>query len=255
MRRRRAFSAAPVVALSLVAAMQTGPSLASNRPPPTVERPVAGDVRVDPARLRPPIVWHPFGYTARRRAQMAAYSGRHYGTATWRLTSPHVIVEHYTAGTSVTSVFNYYAADAPHMGEMPGVCAHFVIDTDGTIYQEAPLGIRCRHAIGMNYTAIGIEHVGTSDAQVLHDAAQMRASLRLTLWLMARFHIQSRNVIGHSETLMSPYHHEAYPSWRCLTHADWLHRDMQTYRTLLKQRARAAGVPVGPPPAWVDPHC
>jgi N-acetylmuramoyl-L-alanine amidase len=207
------------------------------------------------AKLRPPIVWHPFGYGARRRAQMAAYSRRHYGTAAWRLTDPHVVVEHYTAGTSVTSVFNYYAANGPHLGELPGVCAHFVIDTDGTIYQEAPLSIRCRHAIGMNQTAIGIEHVGTSDAQVLRNAAEMRSSLRLTLWLMATFRIQVRNVIGHAETLMSPFHHEAYPSWRCLTHADWLHRDMQTYRTRLRRRARAAGVPVGPPPAWVDPRC
>jgi N-acetylmuramoyl-L-alanine amidase len=209
--------------------------------------------RVAPASLRPHVVWHPFGYTARRRSQMAAYSKRHYGTPGWRLVGPKAIVEHYTAGTSVTSVFNYYEANSPHLGELPGVCAHFVIDTDGTIYQEAPLGIRCRHAIGMNDRAIGIEHVGTSDQQVLHNARQMRSSLRLTLWLVAKFHIQVRNVIGHAETLMSPLHHERYPSWRCLTHADWLHRDMQTYRTLLKKRARHAGVPIGPPPHWVHP--
>jgi WD40 repeat protein len=38
-----------------------------------------------------------------------------------------------------------------------------------------PLWIRCRHTVGLNYTAIGIEHVGTSDAQILHNAAEMRA--------------------------------------------------------------------------------
>ena len=48
---------------------------------------------------------------------------------------------------SVTSVFNYYRANPPDLGELPGVCAHFVIDTDGTIYQEAPLWIRCRHTV------------------------------------------------------------------------------------------------------------
>lgn len=217
--------------------------------------PAVAAAGVKPGRLRPPIVWHPFGYTIKRRHQMAGYSKRHYGRASWHLVHPKVIVEHYTDGTSVTSVFNYYKANSPHMGELPGVCAHFVIDTDGTIYQEAPLGIRCRHAIGMNYTAIGIEHVGTSDAQVLHNQREMAASLRLTLWLVAKYHIQVRNVIGHAETLMSPYHHERYRSWRCLTHADWLHRDMQTYRTRLKAKARHAGVPIGPPPAWVDPHC
>ena len=54
---------------------------------------------------------------------------------------------------------------------------------------------------------------------------------------------------------MSPYHHEAYASWRCHTHADWLHRDMQIYRTRLRARARAVGVPVGPSPEWVHSGC
>ena len=64
-----------------------------------------------------------------------------------------------------------------------------------------------------------------------------------------------RNVIGHAETLMSPFHHEPYPSWRCQTHADWQHADMQVYRERLRRLARRMGVPVGPPPAWIDPHC
>ena len=84
-------------------------------------------------------------------------------------------------------------------------------------------------------TAIGIEHVGTNDGQILSNPAMMRASLRLTLWLMDRFGIQARNVIGHAETLMSPFHHEAYPSWRCWTHADWQHEDMLRYRERLRR--------------------
>ena len=221
---------------------------------PVVTPASAGRARTA-ASLRPPIVWHPFGYGTTRQREMGAYSKRHYGVWRWRLIHPKVIVEHYTAGTSVTSVFNYYAANSPHLGELPGVCAHFVIDTDGTIYQEAPLTYRCRHTVGLNDRAIGIEHVGTSDAQVLNNPAMMRSSLRLTLWLVARYHIAIGNVIGHAESLMSPYHHERYPSWRCQTHADWQHRDMQRYRHLLRQRARAAGVPGGPAPDWVDPHC
>ena len=68
----------------------------------------------------------------------------------------------------------------------------------------------CRHTVGLNYTAIGIEHVGTSDAQILGNARQLQASLALTAWLMARYGIQLRNVIGHNESLTSPYHHERY---------------------------------------------
>ena len=97
----------------------------------------------------------------------------------------------------------------------------------------------CRHTVGLNYTAIGIEHVGTSDAQILHDPQQLAASLKLTLWLMTQFHISLGNVIGHSESLTSPYHRELYAPWRCQTHADWLHADMTMYRTG-SRRSRAA---------------
>jgi N-acetylmuramoyl-L-alanine amidase len=195
----------------------------------------------------------PFG--ARRKRQMARYSDRHYDQKTWRLTDPKVIVEHYTDGPSFSSAWNTFASNSPDLGELPGVCAHFIIDTDGTIYQVVSLRIRCRHAVGMNYTAIGVEHVGTSDAQILHDHAQMRASLRLTLWLMDRYDIQLRNVIGHAEALMSPFHFELYRSWRCLVHSDWQHADMKRYRLKLKRRALRAGVGIGPDPSWVKPKC
>ena len=83
-------------------------------------------------------------------------------------------MEHYTSGTSFDSAWNHFAGNGAHLGEKPGVCSHFLIDTDGTISQLVNLRLRCRHAIGMNWTAIGIEHVGTSAEQVLverrHDA-------------------------------------------------------------------------------------
>ena len=203
----------------------------------------------------PPTVLRRIPFGRRRKAEMARYSLRHYGTKTWRLTDPKVIVEHYTDSSTFSSAWNTFASNAPHLGELPGTCAHFIIDTDGTIYQLVGLGVRCRHTVGLNDRAIGIEHVGTSDAQVLHDRAQMRASLRLTLWLMVRYGIELRNVIGHAEALMSPYHHELVPSWRCLVHADWQHPDMQTYRRRLKRRAVRFGVPIGPRPQWVTPNC
>jgi beta-N-acetylhexosaminidase len=205
--------------------------------------------------MKPAIRWKriPFGH--RRLRQTAGYSKRHYGQHTWRLRGPSVIVEHYTDGPSFASAYNTFASDSPHMGERPGVCAHFVIDTDGTIYQLVDVGVRCRHTIGLNYTAIGIEHVGTSDRQILHNRRMMRSSLQLTVWLMARYGIQLRDVIGHAESLMSPYHQERYSSWRCLTHSDWLHHDMQVYRRRLKSLAKDRGVPIGPRPDWVKPRC
>jgi N-acetylmuramoyl-L-alanine amidase len=197
----------------------------------------------------------PFG--AARRAETAAYARRHYGVSTWRLTHPHVIVEHYTASTSFSSTYNTFAADSPdpELHELPGVCAHFVIDTDGTIYQLVPLGIMCRHTVGLNYTAIGIEHVGTSDAQILGNPRQMASSLSLTAWLMSRYRIQLRNVIGHNESLTSRYHHELVAAWRCQTHGDWTSGDMKVYRRRLAALARRHGVPLGPAARPVSPHC
>jgi N-acetylmuramoyl-L-alanine amidase len=208
-----------------------------------------------PSVHKPSIVVKKIPFSATRKAEMAAYSLRHYGRRTWILTNPKVIVEHYTASSTFSSAWNTFAGNAPNLGELPGVCAQFIIDSNGKIYQLVNLKIRCRHTVGLNYTAIGIEHVGTSDAQVLNDRAQMRSSLRLTLWLMDRYHIQLRNVIGHAEALMSPFHHELIPSWRCQVHADWQHPDMNTYRARLKRLARKHRVPLGPPPHWITPHC
>ena len=184
--------------------------------------------------IHPHIVWKPIPYGPRRRAEMAQYAAKHYGIRTWAL-RPKVIVEHYTAGESFSATWNAFAADVPdpELGELPGTCAHFVVDKDGTIYQLVPLTVMCRHTVGLNHVAIGIEHVGTSDAEVLHDAAQLRASLVLTRWLMAKFHISPANVIGHSESLSSPFHKELYRPWAHQTHGDWTHADMQLYRAKL----------------------
>jgi beta-N-acetylhexosaminidase len=184
---------------------------------------------------RPAIVQKPIPFGRQRRAEMAAYSKRHYGTAQWRLTAPKVIVEHYTASDTFASAYNTFAPDHPdsELHELPGTCAHFVIDKDGTIYQLVPLTIRCRHTVGLNYTAIGIEHVGRSAAGILGDRRQIAASLRLTRWLMARFHISRKNVIGHAESLSSPYHHELVARLRTQTHGDWTAGEMAGYRKLL----------------------
>jgi N-acetylmuramoyl-L-alanine amidase len=198
------------------------------------------------AALKPVVVQKPIPFGAARRTETAAYAKRHYGIDTWRLRSPHVIVEHYTATTTFMPVWNTFASNLPdtELGELPGTCAHFVIDADGTIYQLVPLSTMCRHTVGLNWTAIGIEHVGTSDASILGNPRQLRASLRLTLWLMTRFRISLPNVIGHAESLTSRYHRELYAPWRCQTHADWRHADMVVYRRDLAALARAEGVVV-----------
>ena len=214
-------------------------------------------VGIPAAPPKPAIHVKPVPFGSERKAQMAAYSRRHYGIDSWRLTRPQVIVEHITASSTFSSAYYTFASNAadPELHERPGVCAHFVIDTDGRIYQLVSTRIMCRHTVGLNYTAIGIEHVGTSDAQVLGNPRQMRSSFALTLWLMSRFGIQLRNVIGHSESLTSPYHRERVAAWRCQTHGDWTSGHMKVYRRRLAALARRYGVRLGPTARPVNPHC
>lgn len=186
---------------------------------------------------RPRIVWDPIPFGARRKAETAAYAERHYGLHTYKLIDPHVIVIHYTDGPSYESAYNTFAPDVPdsELHELPGLCAHFVIDGAGVIHQLVSVGIICRHTVGLNWTAIGIEHVGYSDHQILNDPRALNASLRLVRWLRCRFHITIANVIGHNESLSSRYHHERVASLRTQTHGDWVHADMNIYRRKLRQ--------------------
>jgi beta-N-acetylhexosaminidase len=191
-----------------------------------------------PAAAKPRIVWDPIPFGAARKAQMAAYVRRHYGSfmkPTWRLNDPHVIVIHYTDGPDFQSTYNTFASDVPdpELHELPNTCAHFVIDQYGVIHQLVSLGTMCRHTVGLNWTAIGIEHVGYSDQQVLGNRKELAASLALVRWLRCRFGIPIKDVIGHNESLTSPYHREDVPALRTQTHSDFDHADMQVYRRRL----------------------
>jgi len=188
------------------------------------------------AAPRPAIVQKRIPFPAGRKHEMARYAQRHYGIDDYHLRNPKVIVEHVTATDSFSSAWNTFASDVPdvELHELPQVCSHFIVDRDGTIYEVVPTTIMCRHTVGLNWTAIGIEHVGTSDAQVMGDARQLRASIRLTLWLKDHYGILVRNVIGHAESLSSRYHREKVASLRTQTHGDMQHPTMVRYRRMLR---------------------
>jgi N-acetyl-anhydromuramyl-L-alanine amidase AmpD len=166
---------------------------------------------------------------------MAAYSLRHYGEDTYVLRDPKVIVEHYTQTSTAQQAYNTFAPDVPdsEFHELPNTCAHFVVEPGGRIDQLVSLSLRCRHTVGLNWTAIGIENVGFSDREILSRRAQMASSLALTRWLRCRFGIPLKDVIGHNESLSSPYHRERVPAFAHQTHSDWNHADMERYRTRL----------------------
>ena len=189
------------------------------------------------ALLSPPAIhqWR-IAFPQKRKNEMAAYARRHYGIDSYRLTNPKVIVEHVAVAGSATAVRNTFAPDRadPELHELPGVCSHFVVGRDGVVHQLVSVRIMCRHTVGLNYTAIGIEHAGYRDGDVMGNARQLRASLRLTAWLRCRYGIALKNVIGHNESLSSPYHRENVARLRNQTHGDMQAATMRSYRQKLR---------------------
>jgi N-acetyl-anhydromuramyl-L-alanine amidase AmpD len=156
---------------------------------------------------------------------MAAYSKRHYGDDTWAL-EPRAIVLHYTGTYTYAAAHETFASDTLSMGELPGVAAHYVIDKNGTIYQQVPLDVRARHTIGLNWCAIGIEFVqeaGSGPAwavdQIFARRVQLDAGLRLVSWLQASYGIPAGDVLGHATANSSPLFKDL-EGWRN-DHVDW----------------------------------
>lgn len=202
----------------------------------------------EPARAtgRPAIRGDHVDYGAARRAQMAAYSERHYGNRQWRLRRPRVIVLHFTATDSYRSVWSTFDSNAPSLGERPGVCAHYVVEQDGTVDELVPPRIRCRHTIGLNHVAIGIEMVQATgrgahwaDRQILGRRRQIGHALRLVRWLQSRYAIPTREVIGHSMA-NDDRHFKDLEGW-VNDHSDWLRRDVREFRRRLEHRGARAG--------------
>lgn len=247
----------PLLALAIVVGLLSAVS------PPAVARVVAETAATGPGsgsaattRVgRPEIHQRLIHFGAERKRQMARYSKLHYGKAQWRL-EPQGIVQHYTATRSRASVFATFRANDPdpELGQRPGVCAHFVIDGDGTIYQLVPTAIRCRHTVGLNHRTIGVEHVAVSDEDVMGNRRQRAASLRLSAWLAQRHDIPVGDVIGHNESLRSRLHHELYRPWRCQTHGDFRRSTMDRYRRHLAERLAGTSVSTAPP-VWRPTPC
>jgi N-acetylmuramoyl-L-alanine amidase len=189
---------------------------------------------------RPPIDRDPIPYGHKRKREMAAYSKRHYGKREWRLQDPKVIVIHFTAGPTYEAAWNTFASNAPSLGELPGTCSHFIVSKGGQIHRTVKPTIRCRHAIGLNYTAIGVEMVQETgsgshwaDEQILHRGPQIHRALRLVGWLKQRYGIKMRNVIGHAMANDSPYFKD-HEGWHN-DHTDWLRQDTKKFRHRLRR--------------------
>jgi N-acetylmuramoyl-L-alanine amidase len=196
----------------------------------------AQDAGASAAAPKPKLIKKPIPYPKSRKRDMAGYSKRHYGHFKWRLTEPKLVVIHYAEAGSISSIFNTFAPNHadPEFHEKPNVCSHFAVSASGGIFKFVPVSVRCRHVVGLNHVAIGIEHVGFSDGDVLNRPAQLNPSLKLTQWLRCRFGLPVEQVIGHNESLSSPFYKELDPDFRGQTHGDFKKASMDIYRAKLR---------------------
>ena len=204
-----------------------------------VAGPVGDHRRADPEAPRAPrIVTDHLTFGAARTAETAAYAQRHYGTRTARL-APTMIVLHYSESDTYASVRSLFEADQPNRGERPGTCAHYVVDQDGTIHELVPPTVMCRHTVGLNHLAIGIEFVQSSSGheppwaarRILARKAQAASGVALVEALQRRFAISDGEVIGHAMANQAKGFRDD-EGWRN-DHLDWQAPEVVAFRRLL----------------------
>jgi N-acetylmuramoyl-L-alanine amidase len=194
----------------------------------------------DPQAAQVPI------FTQQRLLLTSEYSRVHYGNPTSTLTDPELIVVHYTAIPDLKDTLRFfepaqldrqYRNDIARGGDV-NVSAHYVVDTNGGLYQLAPEDVICRHTIGFNQTAIGIENLA-ADADHLSDK-QAQATAGLISRVVGR-HPTIRYLIGHHE-----YRESSLPHYKLFVEHDASYRFtdkmdpgplfMARVRQLLKER-------------------
>lgn len=87
------------------------------------------------------------------------------------------------------------------------VSAHFLIDESGEIFELVDENDIAYHAgtsfwrgcDGLNKNSIGIEFINSAPFTKKFEAAQMQAGVELCKYLIAKYGIEARNVVGHSD--------------------------------------------------------
>jgi len=231
---RKTVGSATLITLTLAAGGLVTTSSASAQSIATIGATVA--VSADRAAApRPPIVYDPIPFGQKRKNQMAAYAQRHYGVYTSSFGIPKQVILHYTVSPTYSSTWNWMAANSAAPGnagtkkEKPGACTHFVVAKNGSIYQLAPLDVMCRHVVGLNNQAIGIEFVEMKSARnILRRTKQARAGQALVRWLQSEYGIAKRDVIGHAMANRSRFFYDRLGWFN--DHDDWPTSHVKLFR-------------------------
>jgi len=184
-------------------------------------------------------------FTPERLKLTAEYDRLHYGLDTSELKDPQMIVLHYTAFHTLEESLGFFEPDRLDTvsradiksGGTVNVSAHYLVDRDGTVYQLAPENVVCRHIIGFNYTAIGIENVGSGADDLTLRQAESDAAL---INRIKERHPTIGYLIGHQEYQDASRPHfklylEKERSYRFTPKQDPGSRFLKCVRTLLKE--------------------
>jgi N-acetyl-anhydromuramyl-L-alanine amidase AmpD len=149
------------------------------------------------------IIQLPINYSKERIKLSIEYLKLRHGiTQTSPTINPKIIVLHYTDGGTIKSIHNYFnpatienARQLNKKVSTLNVGSQYLIDRDGTIYQLMPDTLLARHAIGINYCAIGVENIGGDNNPLTQ--AQVVANAKLVRYLSKKYKIEY--LVGHSE--------------------------------------------------------
>ena len=188
--------------------------------------PLGTAVQGKQASEKPAIKVRPIAYTGLRRRLMREYARIHYGREMETIV-PQAVVVHWTASNSRDGVFRYfYNEENPRLknGTL-NVASHYLVDRDGTIWQLPPETALNRHAIGLNWCAIGIENVGGAEGREDLTLAQLEANVELIRYLRDKYPTlqwvlghyqqdQARHTSLWKENVLGYYHGKTDPGPR-----------------------------------------
>lgn len=151
----------------------------------------------------------PIQFDNQRITLTQEYQFTHYGINSQSIKiEPRIIVLHWTGIPTFKATFRTFnpptfPRNSPRLKELPGtlnVSSHYVVDSDGSIYQLMPDTWMARHVIGLNHYAIGIENVGGIDGKDDLTEAQAKANAFLVCHLKKKYPA-IHYVIGHNNYL------------------------------------------------------
>ncbi|MEM9299917.1 MAG: peptidoglycan recognition family protein [Bacteroidota bacterium] len=131
------------------------------------------------------------------------YAQDNYGINDYRITSPKMVVIHYTAIPTLDETLRYFKPDSLNASRKKiikksplNVGVHYVIDKDGSIYNLLPDSIMGRHILGFNHIALGIENVARDSSELTVE--QLNSNVKLVKYL-SNAYPSMQYLIGHQE--------------------------------------------------------